>query len=62
MTVFLILGNQSLKATVRAAFEAFNRRQLILVREATSGIALSGPWLVVRVLFEEPEFLDASKR
>jgi len=60
-TVFLLLGNQSFRATERAAFDEFNQRQLALARESKSGIALSRTWLVARVLSAELGFQDASK-
>jgi signal transduction histidine kinase len=40
VAVILILGNQSFKATERATFDEFNQRQLVLAREAASGIEL----------------------
>ena len=40
VVVILILGNQSFKATERAAFGEFNQRQLVLARGAASGIEL----------------------
>jgi hypothetical protein len=40
VAVILILGNQSFKATEKAAFDEFNQRQLVLAREATGGIEL----------------------
>jgi hypothetical protein len=38
--VFLILGHQSFKGSERAAFIVFNERQLVLARDAASGIEL----------------------
>ena len=38
VAVILVLGNQSFRATERAAFEEFNQRQLVLAREAAGGI------------------------
>jgi two-component system phosphate regulon sensor histidine kinase PhoR len=40
VVVILILGNQSFKATERAAFGEFNQRQLVLARGAARGIEL----------------------
>jgi len=40
VAVVLVLGNQSFKATEKAAFEEFNQRQLVLARGAASGIEL----------------------
>ena len=38
VAVFLILGNQSFKATEKAAFDEFNQRQLALARGAAGSI------------------------
>jgi len=40
VAVVLALGYQSFKATEQAAFDEFNKRQLVLAKEAASGIAL----------------------
>jgi PAS domain S-box-containing protein len=40
VAVILILGNQSFKATEKAAFDEFNQRQLVLARGAAGGIDL----------------------
>jgi signal transduction histidine kinase len=40
VTVILVLGNQSFRATEKAAFDEFNQRQLVLARGAASGIEL----------------------
>jgi len=40
VAVMLILGNQSFKATEKAAFDEFNQRQLVLARGAAGGIEL----------------------
>nr|NIO69284.1 hypothetical protein [Anaerolineae bacterium] len=40
VAVILILGNQSFKATEKAAFDEFNQRQLVLARGAAGGIEL----------------------
>jgi PAS domain S-box-containing protein len=40
VAVMLVLGNQSFKATEKAAFDEFNQRQLVLARGAAGGIEL----------------------
>jgi len=40
VAVFLVLGHQTFRAIERSATEEFNRRQLVLAREAAHGIAL----------------------
>jgi hypothetical protein len=40
VAVMLILGNQSFKATEKAAFDEFNQRQLVLARGAAGGLEL----------------------
>jgi signal transduction histidine kinase len=40
VAVFLVLGNQSFRATEKAAFDEFNQRQLVLAKEAVSGVEL----------------------
>ncbi|MEE8185223.1 MAG: HD domain-containing phosphohydrolase [Thermodesulfobacteriota bacterium] len=40
LTIIVVLGNQSFKATEEAIFDEFNQRQLVLAKEMTSGIKL----------------------
>jgi len=57
VAVILILGYQSFKAAEKAAFDEFNRRQLILATGATSGIKLYFESLAadMRALGRRPE-------
>ncbi len=57
VALVLVLGNQSFKATERAAVDEFNQRQLAQAREATSGIELYFETLarVMRALGKIPE-------